>query len=192
MIDFRSRLVSLDFEPLPGRHEAPKKLASQFEKRFGLTLPAVYRDFLVCCGACQGYATFPIEEPCPCGPSGVLEKFFGFMASAKAYDDIRSETDLTGGAPGVIPIAAGAFGSLVFLKCKGSDAGAVYFYDADQRSLWTDERFLKSFSNLSPDIREYLRKRRLGELPAKPEGYESFYRVAGSFQQFLESCEKSD
>lgn len=192
MTKYKTILESLEFKPMRGRAENPASLLAQFETDFDLTIPGQFRDFLISCGAYSGYATFPIAEPCPCGQSGVLEKFYGFMSSAENFNDIRYKTEQTGGAPVVIPIASGGFGSLLFLECQGADAGVVSFYDADQRSLWTDEEFFAKFPNLDPGIQEYLRKRREGELPPKPEGCESFYKVADSFEEFLLSCKRME
>jgi hypothetical protein len=47
----------------------------------------------------------------------------------------------------------------------------------------------KCFKGLHPEIKHFLEMRRLGKLPKKPPGYENFYRVAATFDDFLQSCQ---
>jgi hypothetical protein len=78
---------------------------------------------------------------------------------------------------------------MVWLKCTGSDAGYVYFYDGDGRSAWPDQLFVEMFPGLAPEIREYLELRRSGRLPEKRKGYEHVYRLATSFAEFIEALQ---
>ena len=80
-------------------------------------------------------------------------------------------------------------GQEFWLKCLGWDAGHVYMYDNQGRSAWPDEMFYKMFSNLHPEIKNYLALRKDGKLPKKPRGYEHVYLLAKSFGEFIDFLE---
>jgi hypothetical protein len=189
MDEFREKLDTLRPEPITGRMPLSQQLVLDYAKEFRLDLPKSYADFLAAHGGLWISATCPIQEPCPCGTATCIQSFYGFMTPDRKNADIRWQTKLLHGAPAIIPIADGPFGSMLCLKCEGDDYGAVYLFDGEQRCFWPDEQFHRMFENLAPEIAEYLELRERGELPEKPPGYENFYRVADSFEEFLQSCQ---
>jgi hypothetical protein len=48
------------------------------------------------------------------------------------------------------------------------------------------------FPGLDPRIKEYLSQRRAGQLPAKPDGYESLYLLARGLNEFIERLVPTD
>jgi hypothetical protein len=81
---------------------------------------------------------------------------------------------------------------MVVVRCGGPDDGHVYFFDRDQRSLWPDDEFHRMFPGLHPRIKEYLAQRRAGQLPTKPDGYESLYLLGRRFSEFIERLVPTD
>jgi hypothetical protein len=107
--------------------------------------------------------------------------------------DIRWATDSFGGAPAFVAVASGGMnGCMIVVRCGGPDDGHVYFFDRDQRSLWSEDEFRQMFPALDQSIEEYLEKRRAGRLPPKPDGYESLYLLARGFNEFIDRLQPTD
>tara|TARA_R110002072_G_scaffold303012_1_gene491335 strand:- start:737 stop:1519 length:783 start_codon:yes stop_codon:yes gene_type:complete len=122
--------------------------------------------------------SFDAMEPTPYG-SGVLEFFLDPNPKQMGYFD---EVDM-------LVIGSNGFDYPTCMSLRKGDRGGIYYHDHQQRSLWDDGQFRMMFPNLAPGIEKYLSQRRSGKLPAKPEGLESFYRIAANFSEFLERCE---
>ena len=120
--------------------------------------------------------SFPLQEPTPFG-NGVIEDIY-FPQIEELKDDEFFEM-------GLMWIGENSFGDGLFLSFREKDFGSIYYFEHDNRCFWKDELFYKMFSNLDEGIVEYLQKRRDGKIPKKEEEYESFYFVAGSFEEFL-------
>ena len=174
-----------------GHLEVSDKLISEFEKEFGGPLPIEYKDFLKKYGSSFVSASINIEEPNPFGGGTIVDFFYGFNKDKESYD-IRDQNEMAQASPFAVPIAGNLFGGQFLMLCQGEDAGKVLFFDIEQRALWPDEQFYEMFENLSPEIETYLEQRRNGEIPEKEEGYESFYLVGSSLDDFLEKLEKVD
>lgn len=181
---FAAKLAALGYKASKRCLPPSEKLVAEYEKRFSLSLPADYREFLTKHGGAEGTADCPFQEPTPVGDSAGIEEFHRFTKDHR--NDVHWATELIDGAPMVVAIAS-AMGGMVWLKCTGRDAGHVYFDDGDGRSAWPDETFHEMFPGLAPEINEYLELRKKGKLPEKPEGYEHVYRLARSFTEFMES-----
>jgi hypothetical protein len=183
-----AKIESLGFK-LPKWNLPPTEdLVCEFEKRFGLTLPADFRGFLVRYGGVSANASCPFQEPTPCGNSAEIGRFYGFTLPNR-HDNVIDETKKADGYPDVIAIGDNLMGEWFWLKCLGWDAGHVYMYDNQGRSAWPDEMFYKMFSNLHPEIKNYLAIRRNGKLPEKRAGYEHVYLLANNFSEFIDSLE---
>jgi SMI1 / KNR4 family (SUKH-1) len=177
---------------LPEWAVAPNEtLVREFEDKFGLSLPEEYREFLVKHGGKFGGANCQFLEPTPCGKDTMIDCFYGFTKADRS-DNVTDATALIDGAPDVIAIGDNMMGAMFWLKCTGKDAGHVYMHDHQRRSGWADEQFMRMFPDLHPDIQEYLRLRKEGKLPEKPEGYEHVYRLSTSFTEFVLSLEKQE
>jgi hypothetical protein len=185
---YAAKLSALGFE-VPERCIPPsEELVCQFEQRFQLKLPADFRKFLAHHGGAEGGALCVFQEPTPCGKATYINCFYGFRAPEHG-DDIATLTEYIDGAPDVIAIGANLMGAQFWLKCTGADAGSIHMHDHEQRSAWSDEEFLRSFPNLGDEINEYLKLRKAGKLPAKLRGYEHVYRLARSFDEFVNSLQ---
>lgn len=189
--EFAAKINELAPSPTQGRLEPSPERIDAFEQHIGAELPADYRMFLAAHAATSVSATCPIFEPSPCGQEAVVERFYGFLDDT-CYGSLDEVSDDAEGAPVVIPIGEGGFGSQLFLILAGELCGNVFFYDAQQRFFWPDEQFHSMYSNLHPDIGEYLRLRAANELPDKPEGMENFYLIANSFTAFVRTLEYWD
>jgi hypothetical protein len=188
---FASKLASLEFT-LPEWCLPPsEQLVREYEKRFGLSLPADYREFLVHHGGVIGTANCAFQEPTPCGTATCIDCFYGFVQGDR-HDDVAWATELINGAPDVVAIGDNLMGAMFWLKCSGRDLGHVYMHDAEGRFAWPDETFYERFENLDPVIKDYLAMRKRGELPKKPKGYAHVYRLGKSFEEFIEHLEKSE
>lgn len=188
---FASKLASLGFS-MPKWCEPPSEhLVRNCEKRFALALPSDYREFLVHHGGMIGSATCAFQEPTPCGNATCVDCFNGF-ALVDRHDDVARATELIEGAPDVVAIGDNLMGAMFWLKCSGRDRGHVYMHDPEGRYAWPDEMFYEMFQALSPIIKDYLAMRKRGELPNKPKGYEHVYRLATSFEEFIERLEKAE
>lgn len=125
--------------------------------------------------------SFEALEPTPFG-GGVLEFFLEpDPARMRCFDHVE-----------MLVIGANAFGHATCMSLRPGDRGSIYYHDHEQRALWDDARFRMMFEDLAPSIEAFLARRRAGTLPTRPEGLESFYRIAGSFSEFLERCEPMD
>lgn len=188
---FASKLASLGFK-LPDWCKPPsERLVREYEKRFGLTLPPDYREFLVHHAGVVGSATCAFQEPTPCGNATCVDGFYGFGRGDR-HDDVARATELIDGAPDVVAIGDNLMGAMFWLKCSGRDRGHVYMHDPEGRFAWPEEMFHERFQALSDTIRDYLGMRKRGELPEKPRGYEHVYRLATSFAEFVERLERAE
>jgi hypothetical protein len=183
---FAAKSEMLEVRPVPGRLEPSVPLVQNYEREFGLTLPADYREFLASYGGVFLRANFPYAEPTPFGRNGMLEKFFGFNMPPNTQDDVHWNTRLIDGAPDVVAIGRDLMGGMTWLKCTGEDAGCVYFHDPQVRWSWPDADFYSYFPNLHPEIKRYLELRRAGLLPKKKRGYDNVYLIARSFSEFID------
>jgi hypothetical protein len=188
---FASKLTTLGFE-LPEWCVPPSEnLVREYEKRFELTLPPDYREFLVHHGGVVGTANCAFQEPTPCGTGTCIDSFYGFTR-ADRHDNVNQATELIEGAPDVVAIGDNLMGAMFWLKCSGRDNGNIYMHDHECRSAWPDKMFSEMFGNLHPTIKEYLDLRRQGKLAEKPKGYDHVYRLAKSFSEFFEGLEKAE
>src|SRR5438876_5656436 len=64
---FAAKLEALEVSPRPGRLQPSLQLVENYEKEFGLTLPADYREFLATFGGVSLNATYPFAELTPFG-----------------------------------------------------------------------------------------------------------------------------
>lgn len=184
---FAAKLQELRFELPRWSDPASEAHVVEFEIRFGLTLPADYREFLVHHGGViYGEAVCSFQEPTPFGMETNIEGFYGF-GRAERTENVSWATKRIGGAPSVIAIGVGGLEGMIWLKCDGADAGHVYFHDGEGRSAWDDAMFYQMYPNIDPEIKHYLKLRRQGKLPARPKGYEHVYRLGKSFTEFFES-----
>jgi SMI1/KNR4 family protein SUKH-1 len=195
---FAAKLEMLEVHPTTGRVEPSLRLVQDYEREFGLALPADYREFLAAYGSVSLSARYPFAEPTPFGQTGMIDDFFGFVPgpAGSRTDQFRGHpldrhgvywnTWLIEGAPDVVAIGSDLMGGMTWLKCTGEDAGSVYFHDGYQRWLWSDAEFYGHFPNLHPDIRRYLELRGAGLLPKKKRGYHNVYLIARSFSEFID------
>lgn len=185
---FDEHMSHLACEPWPGRLDADEERIRKFEEHIGADLPEDYRVFLGKYAGSYVSATCELLEPSPCGQTVVIEKIYGFLPEDD-YGSLEEVSDDADGAPVVIPIAEGGFGSQYFLILGGELKNSIFFFDSQQRWFWPDEKFREMYDDLHPDIEEFLRKRAANELTEKPDGMENFYLVAESFKGFVESMD---
>jgi hypothetical protein len=190
----RKKLEALGYQPADWQLPVTEDFVAEFERERRLRLPAEYRAFLLEFGGWTGSATCDfLEQPTPNGTGAWVDLFYGRMVPEYEVYDIRWATDSFGESGGWAAIAsAGMNGCVVIVRCGGSDDGHVYFLDADQRALWPDEEFRRMFTALHPSIEEWLARRRAGQLPAKPEGYECLFLLARGFNEFVERLAPTD
>jgi hypothetical protein len=188
VIAIRAKLEALGYAPAKWQLPVTEEFAAVFERDYQLRLPAEYRAFLLEFGGWVGSATCEfLVQPTPLGNGAYIDLFYGRMVPEYEVYDIRWATDAVGGAPNFVAVGSGGMnGCMVIIRCGGPDDGYVYFLDTDQRSLWPDDEFRCMFPNLHPLIEEYLKRRRAGQLPSKPVGYESLYVLGRSFNEFIE------
>jgi hypothetical protein len=184
----RSKLDALGYAPADWQLPVTEEFVAAFERDYGVRLPAEYRNFLLEFGGWVGGAACEfLEQPTPLGDRAVVDLFYGSMVPEYEVYDIRWATDSVGEAPAFVAVASGGMnGCMVVVKCGGPDDGHVYFFDRDQRSLWTDDEFYHMFPGLHPLIVQYLDRRRAGQLPSKPTGYESLYLLGRGFNDFID------
>src|SRR5205814_7105925 len=153
----RAKLEALRYKSAEWKLPVTEQFVADFEREYGLRLPAEYREFLLAFGGWIGSATCEFLEPqTPLGTGAWIDLFYGHMVPKYEVYDIRWATESAGGAPEFVAVAAGgANGCMVVVKCGGPDDGHVYFFDRDQRSLWPDEEFYRMFPGLHPRIKEY-------------------------------------
>ena len=180
----------LKAEPLPWRAEPSLQLVENYEREFGVALPADYRAFLASHGGVSLSAQYPFAEPTPFGPRGEVAALYGFVPAgtspAHRSRDVHWATWLIDGFPDVVAIADSFWGGMIWLKCTGDDGASVYFHDGERRHTnWRDADFYKRFPNLAPEIKKYLELRRNNLLPKKGRGYENLYLIAHSFSEFI-------
>jgi len=189
----REKLQRLGYEPAEWQLPNTEERIGDFEQQYGLRLPAEYRQFLLDFGGWVGSALCDIQErPTPIGDKAWIDLFYGFVVPEHKTKDIRWLTDTFGAAPTFVPVADGGMnGCLTVIKCGQPQDGYVYFFDADQRSLWPDRQFYEMFPALGQEIVKYLDYRRSGRLPLKPAGYESLYLLSRSFGEFIEALSPS-
>jgi hypothetical protein len=190
----RRKLEALGYAPADWQLPVTEEFVAEFERDRDLRLPTEYRAFLLAFGGWTGSASCDfLEQPTPNGTAASIDLFYGHMVPEYEVYDIRWTTDSFGDSPRFVAVAAGGMnGCVVVVRCGGADDGHVYFLDADQRSLWPDEEFRRMFTALHPSIERWLEVRRAGQLPAKPEGYESLYLLARGFNEFIDRLAPTD
>lgn len=188
---FASKMTSLGFELPEWCVQPSEQMVSEYEARFALALPADYREFLFHHGGVIGAANCEFQEPTPFGAVTCIDSFYGFTQGDRR-DNVTGATELIDGAPDVVAIGSNLIGSMFWLKCSGRDRCNVYMHDHEGRFAWPDKMFHDMFSNLDPVIKDYLALRNRGKLPEKPKGYEHVYRLAVSFEEFIERLEQAE
>ena len=177
---------------MPGRLAPDELLVRSFEERFGLSLPAGYRAFLLAHGGSYASAKAPFLVPTPIGTDAVVEEILGFMQSERDGGDLRNAAETAGSAPNLVPIACDGFGNWTLLVCRGPHTGQVVHEDMGQRGLWSDDDLHRRFPNLAPSIEDYLDLRRGEALPPSIVSAPNCYLLASSFEAFLASCSPLD
>jgi hypothetical protein len=178
---------SIPIEYPPWRIAPTEALIAEYEAAFSLALPEDYRAFLFEHGGCTLSARAPVQEPTPFGDFVMVNYFFGFMNDEYCSQDVRWNTSLIEGAPDIVAIAGDFMGGMIWLRCTGTSAGAVYFHDPERRVAWSDEKFRSMFENLDPLIEDYLTLRRSGALPPKRPGHDNVYVLGHTFTEFLDA-----
>jgi len=100
---FAAKLELLEVRPVPWRVEPSLQLVANYEREFGLTLPADYREFLASYGGVFLRARYPFAEPTPFGPIGTIDHFYGFEPPGNK-GDVHWATRLIEGAPDMVAI----------------------------------------------------------------------------------------
>jgi hypothetical protein len=180
---FSNKLSTLGFKRPEGSVAPSEQLVRKFERRFSLTLPPDFREFLVMHGGECADAECPMIEPTPFGTSTVITGFYGFQD-----DEIAEATSLIDGAPEIIALGIEGLGRMFWLSCAEPEFGHVFVHDHYGRSSWPDETFFR-WPHLAPEIHEYLRLRRENKLPKKLPGCEDIYLAARSFTQFIDGLQ---
>jgi len=128
------------------------------ETELGITLPDYYKAFLI-----RYNGGRPREEVFPIvgfknNPTGLIHTFFGINVKLECDELLWNYLIMIGRIPRhFLPIADDNSGDLICLSLSGDDKGCVFFWD------WYDER------------------------PGPDPGYENVYKIADSFEEFLES-----
>src|SRR5262245_47408000 len=101
---------------------------TQFEKKYGIDLPADYRNFLL---RCNGGSPQPESFHVPDWHGGeTAVNFFYGIHDGKHYNLGKSfENTRTILAPGFMAIGCDPGGDLILLGFKGEHRGQVYFWD---------------------------------------------------------------
>ena len=187
-IQIESKMKQFETSELPGRLAPTPERIAGFEAEIGTKLPDDYRVFLGEYSGMRIELECPVSEPTPFGDQASIETFYGFFDSGHGYNSLNENSALSDGAPTLIPIASGYFGSQVFLFVSGKLEGQDYFRDGQGRAAWPDDQFERMFSNLAPDIKSYLKLRQEGGLPDKAGEFLHFYKLANTFTEYLEAC----
>lgn len=136
-------------------------------------LPEDYRKFLISPGEDDTEFLFPIRVPNPLANCGITRLMP--VSELDAYDHDNQ----------FLRIGNDMMSNGLFLSLRDPDLGSIWFFDAQQRECWQDERFYEMFANIAPEIEEYLQARQDGALPDKEAAMYSYYHVADSFTEFL-------
>ncbi len=141
----------------PGRQLSETDI-EDVEAQLGFKLPPNYRAFLKKYnGGRPEPALFPIEGMDK-NPEGDIQVFFGGDREIESSNLVWNAEASSGRMPAnLLPIACNGCGGLICLSLWGDDAGSVLFWDYYNEQL--------------------------GPNP----GYENIYRIADSFEAFLES-----
>ena len=153
-------------------------MIKEIELLIGKKLPSALKDYFQS-SKCGGYS-FPLKEPTPFG-DGIIEDMF-LLNSEDLKDDEFFEM-------GMMWMGENVFGDGLFFSFREKDFASIYYFEHDNRCFWKDELFYETFPNLSDGIVKYLQKRRDGEVPEKEEGYENFYLISDSFEEFISLVE---
>lgn len=179
-MNYALRLQQLGFEVgSPNTNDDIERI----ESTIGVRLPTEYRAFLLQCGMSYGDAECSCQEPTP----------FGDTHGICAFDDAAGVYGLLDSMitpRNMITIGDFHFAKYTCLSVAGIDRGAVYALDGECRAFWTDEEFELRFNAMADEIRDYLQLRRNNQLEQKPAGYDNVYRLADSFDAFLQSLTK--
>jgi len=137
----------------------------KLEKKWRITLPEVYKKFLLQNnGGRVGEEVFPIQNN-PSGDRAIIHSFFGLNLD-NVYDlDSKLRVYKAGQRipDNFIPIACDVGGNLVCISFKGEDEGKVYFWDHED---------------------EYMEGEKVG--------YKNVYLVADNLEEFINSLRKDE
>ncbi len=158
----------------------------RFESEFAVKLPEIFREFLMIYGLAQVQAKVDILEPMPFGNEASVEYIFGFNDDRSDSLNLFNNTEISQGAPVIIPFASNCVNNWFYLYLgKNCDLSQVYIFDPQYRYSWDDDKFYNMFPNLHPAIKQYLDLRKKGQLPTKKKGFENFYKISDNFNDFL-------
>ena len=107
----------------------------EFESRFDLQLPSIYRDFLL-----KNNGGFPSRNELTYWDDGklkgaLIDYFFGLNAKDNNYNLQVNWLFMKSRIPaGMLPIASDIGGNLILLSLRTSDYGEVFFWDHEQES----------------------------------------------------------
>jgi SMI1 / KNR4 family (SUKH-1) len=200
-------MIAATFRPIRPAHRLTpdRTLVAELEKTLGASLPAPFIEFLLANGGTGprvdgAHVSAPIPERCSWG-SFYVGVFFGFYDDG-SYD-IRSKLETYKGRMpvGMLPFATDPGGNIGVISTRGTDAGTIYFWDHEHRELHEQAgRNIKDVyaaldaagiptTNLDID-RALIRWEELARpYPNKPPGYGNLYRIAGSFETFLDGLQ---
>lgn len=142
------------------REQLSKQAIADAEKKLGVKLPEMYREFLLTHNGGKPQASvFKYEEEGKSNRSMV--DFFLCLKQGDVYDLIENTKRLKGRIPvELLPIAIDPFGNMVCLAVSGDKTGSVFFWDHEEE--------------VGDD-----------EVP----GYANVYLIAKTFKEFLDGLQ---
>lgn len=121
--------------------------------------------------------TFPIEEISPFS-EGIIEDFVNID------DDILLKYD---NEKNILHFGSNIYGSTVCISLGDKNYGFIFYYDNEERCLWSDEQF--SFIKTKPkNLQKYLEMRSKEQSQSKSLALSSYYLVASNFNEFQSKC----
>src|SRR4051794_27239627 len=87
---FCAKLAALGYAPADWQLPVTEAYIADFERDYGLRLPAEYRAFLQECGGWVGSATCEfLEQPTPLASGASIDMFYGQMVREYEVYDVR-------------------------------------------------------------------------------------------------------
>jgi hypothetical protein len=201
MIDrIRRKMDDLGCEPRESARTSAEGVAL-IERTIGAELPRAYRDFVVEFGGrFLGTDDFgvevPIAEPCPEGPTATITSFYDLSDGPRGMLD-HWQGSRGNMPPNFLPIAHDLGANAFCLSLGGSDRGAVYFWDLTRREGGGWPELQKIYaeldaagldtSRMSFTTARFRWEERNPDKLTKPLYYSNCYRIADSFEQFIEA-----